>query len=155
MSSHAPRPRHLTAAAIVLLGMVGVLAGTTGLSFGASAACGCQAAAIAEFEMKNPGGPFPASPAVGEERTIEIVNAGGAAGTPAGIPESETQGGIAVGGFFIVTGRAACATAAYAVGGTCSFNVKIAKVTAVGEAIVQWKATVTIGKGTNSQTLNV
>lgn len=156
MRTHLTRhTKQLIAMSIALLGIAGVLVGAAGQSLSAGTACGCEAP-IAEFEMKNPGGPFPANPMVGEERTIEIVNEGAAAGTPAGIPESETQAGTPVNGFFTVTGRAACATAVYAKkGGTCSFNVKIAKVTAAGEAVVKWKAIVTVGKGTNSQTLIV
>ena len=141
---------------ILLLLSSGALIGSASGPLGTAGACGCEKKAIAEFEMKNPGGPFPAKPTVGEERTIEIVNVGKEKGTPAGIPEAETQNGVAVSGFFTVTGRAACATAVYAKeGGSCMFQVKIAKVTEPGEATVKWKATVTVGTGTNSQELNV
>lgn len=146
--------RKLVTASITVLGLTGVLVATTGLSLGASTACGCQAPAIAEFEMKNPGGPFSSNPKVGDFKIIEVVNVGKAAGTPAGIPESETQGGLAVGGFFTVTGRNICATSVYAKeSGSCSFTVTIAKLREASEGIVTWKATVTVGTGTNSQSL--
>lgn len=154
MRTHLRRHlRRLVAASITVLGLTGVLVATTGLSLGAGTACGCEAP-IAEFEMKNPGGPFGGNPKVGDSKTIEVVNVGKAAGTPAGIPESETQGGLAVGGFFTVTGRNICATSVYAKeGGSCSFTVTIAKLREASEGVVTWKATVTVGTGTNSQTL--
>jgi hypothetical protein len=118
---------------------------------------GCKGKPTAEFEMKNPGGPFPSKPMVGEERTIEIVNFGKAEGTPGGIFVAEVQKGVAVGGWFTLSGKDLCDKMLYAEeGGSCTFDVKIAKVTTLSEATVAWSATVAPGpRGKNSLKLNV
>lgn len=113
------------------------------------------AAAAVEFEMVNKEGAFKNPATVGEERTIEVLNVSKFAGTPASMSEGEKQAGAPVEGFFTVTGLAKCRKMLYAAEGSCTFTVKVAKVTKPEEASVKWEALVKENNGKGKVSLNV
>lgn len=104
------------------------------------------------FELANPGGALKNPPKVGEERTIEVINVGTAAGTPTGLAEAATRVG-----FFEVSEAEVetCRKMLYAIGAKCSFKVKVSKVTTPEEAIVKWEAVVNPGNANNKVSLSV